>query len=178
MGESGTPRYADIERHHTATAYIVAQGRTLLIWHRNLGMWLPPGGHCELNEDPVSAAIREAREESGLEVEVVSLHPLIECAGPVVLPPPAVILLEDIVRPDQPYHQHIDHVFFTRACGAVDFEAPVPGGLARWLSREELLDPGLALANPEGVLVAVAEDVRLLGVQAIDVVSSREAVRA
>jgi ADP-ribose pyrophosphatase YjhB (NUDIX family) len=178
VAESGTPRYADIERHHTATAYVVAGERTLLIWHRNLGMWLPPGGHCELNEDPVSAAVREAREESGLDVEVVPLHPLIECSAPQVLPPPAVILLEDIIRPDQPYHQHIDHVFFTRARGEVDFEAPVPGGPARWLTRAELLDAGLALPNPEGTLVPVAEDVRLLGVQAIDVVSSREAVRA
>ena len=48
------------ERHFTATAYVVSGEKTLLIWHIGLRMWLPPGGHCEPNEDPVEAAVREA----------------------------------------------------------------------------------------------------------------------
>mgnify|MGYP001167457406 CR=1 FL=1 len=170
-------RMSDVERHHTATAYVVADGRTLLIWHRHLGMWLPPGGHCELNEDPVSAALREAREEAGLEVEVVPLHELISCTGPLVLPPPAVILVEDILRPDQPYHQHIDHVYFTRALGRVDFDAPVPGGPHFWVGMAELEGP-LALPAPDGLAHPVAEDVRLLGIEALKAVARWEERRA
>lgn len=171
-------RPVTVERHHTATAYVVAKGKTLLIWHRQLRMWLPPGGHCEANEDPVSTAIREVREETGLVVEVVPLRDLIRCDGPRVLPPPAVVLLEDIVRPDQPYHQHIDHVYFTRPLDAVDFRRAVPAGPHRWVTSEELAATDLRLPNDEGEAVAVADDVRLLGIEAIEAVMARESLRA
>ena len=156
-----------LERHHTSTAYVVAGDRTLLLWHRGLGMWLAPGGHAEANEDPVQAALREAREELGLEVEVIQPPDLLVVDEPEVVPPPAVILIEDIVRDDQPFHQHIDHVYFTRATEAVDYEAPIPHGLCRWVDRETLAN-AFSLAAPDGRLVPVAEDVRLLGVRALD----------
>lgn len=157
-----------IERHHTATAYVVSRGRTLLLWHEKLRMWLPPGGHCELNEDPVQAALREAHEESGLRVEIIPPADLVVCEGPMVLPPPAVILIEDIVRDDQPFHQHIDHVYYSRAVEPVDFDAAIPDGAAfAWVDVETLRAP-CSLPGPDGSPVAVAEDVRLLGVRAIE----------
>ncbi len=165
---TGQRPLAGIERHFTATAYVVARERTLLLWHHKLGMWLPPGGHCEPNEDPVEAACREALEESGLEVEVVAPPDLLVVAKPRVLAPPAVILVEDIVRADQPFHQHIDHVYYTRPVveETVDFEAPIPHGTHSWLGARELED-AFSLPAPDGTLVPVAEDVRLLGVRAI-----------
>ena len=167
-----------IERHFTATAYIVSQGRTLLLWHRKLGMWLPPGGHCEPNEDPVQAARREAEEESGLAVEIIAPRDLLVCVGPLVLPPPVVILVEDIVRADQPFHQHIDNVYFTRpVIEPVDFTAPIPAGVHRWVLREELAST-FSMESPDGTLVLVAEDVRKLGVRAIAAAADSEMSRA
>ena len=175
----GTPnrQAAGFERHHTATAYVVSEGRTLLLWHEKLRMWLPPGGHCEPNEDPVQAATREALEESGVAVEVVPPPDLVVCAGPLVLAPPAVILIEDIVRDDQPFHQHIDHVYYTRALHTVDFAAPIPHGIHRWVEAP-LLEEAFSLPSPDGTLVPVAEDVRLLGIRAIAAVAAREPSRA
>ena len=159
-----------LERHFTASAYIVTRRRTLLHWHRKLRMWLPPGGHCEPNEDPVQAAVREAEEESGLPVEVISAPGLLvlrDPGTPAVLPPPEVILIQDIRAAGQPLHQHIDHVYFTRPLGAVDFAAPIPGGAPhRWFTAAEL-DAAFSLPAPDGTLVAVAEDIRLLGIRAI-----------
>lgn len=163
----------DFERHHTATAYVVAGDRTLLLWHAKLGMWLPPGGHLEPNEDPVQGAIREALEESGLSVEVIAPRDLIAVEKPVVLPPPAVILVEDIVRADQPFHQHIDHVYFTRATADVDFEAAIPHGAHRWFTAEDLAQ-AFSLPAPDGTLVPVAEDVRLLGIRALAAAAALE----
>jgi len=166
VSEGGRP--ALVERHHTATAYVVTRGHTLLLWHPKLRMWLPPGGHCEINEDPVQAALREAEEEGGFAVEVISTVELIAVDRPQVLPPPAVILIEDIVRPDQPFHQHIDSVYYTAPANGrrVDLGAPIPHGPHRWATAGEL-GGAFALAAPDGTLVPVAEDVRLLGIRAI-----------
>ena len=157
---------AAFERHFTSTAYIVTGGRTLLLWQAKLRMWLPPGGHCEPNEDPVQAAVREAAEETGLFVEVIAPPDLLVCAGPAVLPPPAVILVEDIVQVDQPFHQHIDHIYFTRPQEEVDFDRTIPAGAHRWMRGADLRR-AFSLPAPDGTLVPVAEDVRLLGIRAI-----------
>jgi 8-oxo-dGTP pyrophosphatase MutT (NUDIX family) len=54
--------------HVTASAWIVDPGRTrvLLTHHRKLGKWLQLGGHLDADTDVRAAALREAREESGL----------------------------------------------------------------------------------------------------------------
>jgi len=52
----------------TASAYVVYKDKVLLRVHDKYGIWLPPGGHIELDEDPVQAAIREVKEESGLDI--------------------------------------------------------------------------------------------------------------
>lgn len=54
--------------HFTASLFIVdGGGRLLLHHHRRLARWLQMGGHIELDEEPAAAALREGREESGLE---------------------------------------------------------------------------------------------------------------
>jgi 8-oxo-dGTP pyrophosphatase MutT (NUDIX family) len=54
--------------HVTASAWIVdpARTRALLAHHRKLGKWLQLGGHADGDPDVRAAALREAREESGL----------------------------------------------------------------------------------------------------------------
>ena len=49
---------------------IVNGDAVLLRMHDKYDMWLPPGGHVELDEDFVEAAIREAKEETGLDVQL------------------------------------------------------------------------------------------------------------
>lgn len=56
------------EGHLTASAWVVdvARRRTLLTHHRKLDRWLQLGGHVDGDPDLAAAALREAREESGL----------------------------------------------------------------------------------------------------------------
>lgn len=59
-----------------AGALIVRNGKVLLV-RRTIepfrGYWDIPGGFCEADEHPAEAAIREVREETGLEVELTGL---------------------------------------------------------------------------------------------------------
>lgn len=53
--------------HITASCFIVDHaGRLLLHHHRRLNRWLQMGGHMEVDETPIAAALREGAEESGL----------------------------------------------------------------------------------------------------------------
>jgi len=61
--------------HLTGSAWIVnpSRRRTLLTLHRKLGKWLQLGGHADGESDLSVVAMRETREESGLEaVHLVS----------------------------------------------------------------------------------------------------------
>ena len=54
--------------HLTASALIVdpVADRVLLVLHNKVKRWLQTGGHVEPGEDLATAALREAREESGI----------------------------------------------------------------------------------------------------------------
>ena len=152
-------------RHFTATGFIVRRGRVALHWHPKVRAWLPPGGHVEPNEDPVEAVVREALEETGLRVEVVPTSPPLGLSYPEEVTPPFTIMVEDIHDPVEGFHKHIDMIYFCRPVGGSD-------GLAdgwRWVSRDTL-EAGSPLPNDGGHSEPPPEDVRVLGVRAIDFV--------
>ncbi len=101
-------------RHFTATTYIVNDGATALHEHGRLGIHLPPGGHIDRDELPHEAALREVREETGLEAELVADRADVETPNGRSLPEPAHQMLHDInVHPDGSVgHQHIDHLYY------------------------------------------------------------------
>ena len=61
--------------HITGSAIVVGSRGTVLLEHKRLGMWLQPGGHVDLGESPWDAALREAREETGLNVRFTEQPP-------------------------------------------------------------------------------------------------------
>lgn len=61
-----------MKKHFTATAFVIdSHRRALLLWHKRLKRWMPPGGHIDPNETPEDAAARECKEETGLDVEII-----------------------------------------------------------------------------------------------------------
>jgi len=92
---------------HERRAFSVAcypryQDRVLLIKHRRLGHWLPPGGEIEPGELPADAALRELREETGL---VGRLPPLSDIDGV----PPGLLGYEE--HPAGSKGTHLNFVF-------------------------------------------------------------------
>lgn len=55
--------------HVTGSAWLVDfyEKNFLLVFHRKVGLWLQCGGHAETETDPLEIALRETREESGIE---------------------------------------------------------------------------------------------------------------
>lgn len=55
---------------YTVEVFVVFNNKVLLRWHDKYNIWLSVGGHIELDEDPNEAAIREVKEEVGLDIEL------------------------------------------------------------------------------------------------------------
>ncbi len=146
-------------------------GATLLHWHRKVGLWLPPGGHIEPNEDPMQAARREALEETGIVVELLPTTSAFGYGAPPQLSPPATIMVEPIGSFDgEDAHRHIDMIYFARPASGER-----PDALAhtwQWVSRTQLEDD--APLTLSGVTAHISEDVRVLGMAAIDHVATFE----
>ena len=155
-----------MKRHFTATGFVVDGDRTLLLWHQRLGMWVPPGGHIDEDEDPVMAVLREVREETGLETEVITGDRTLPIDYPEQVQSPYTILVEDISGPGEP-HKHIDFIYFCRPLNG-GAEALACDTSACWVDEATLrANDGDALAAC-GIQGGLAEDVRLLALKAIE----------
>jgi ADP-ribose pyrophosphatase YjhB (NUDIX family) len=156
-----------VNRHFTCTGFLVQGDKTLLLWHPRLRMWVPPGGHLEPNEDPVTAVLREIREETGLTAEVLPLAQTFAFAYPGQVAPPFTILVEDSAEPGQ-RHQHIDLIYFCRPVDGPPKADPPPDTIVAWVDEETLrANRPVELAGC-GVSAPVSEDVRLLALTAIE----------
>lgn len=128
----------------TVAIFVVHDERVLLIHHRQLDKWLPLGGHIELDEDPEAAALREAREESGLEVELLGERPPTTSPGTRALIAPRFL---DIHRINDT-HEHIGMIYWARVKGGDLALAAAEHHDIRWCSLEELdqLKPSISTA--------------------------------
>lgn len=136
--------------HVTASAWIVdpARTRALLTHHRKLGKWLQLGGHVDGDRDVRRAALREAREESGLRslrfasdaIYDLDVHPI-----------PA--------RPGEPAHEHYDVRFAFEADPAEPFVVSAESKALAWVPLDALASYGA----DESVLRLARKTVLLTG---------------
>ncbi len=118
----------------TVAIFVVHDAKVLLILHRKLGKWLPLGGHIELDEDPEIAALREAKEESGLDVELLGERPPTTEPGTRALIAPRFL---DIHRISDT-HEHIGMIYWARPIAGDVTLATEEHHDIRWCSAEEL----------------------------------------
>jgi 8-oxo-dGTP pyrophosphatase MutT (NUDIX family) len=128
--------------HFTASAFVIDQAceRVCLVAHAKLGRLLQPGGHVEQGDATLeAAALREAREETALELD---FHP--------AAPRPFDLDIHRIPeRPGEPAHVHLDVRYLLVGSGdPCDGAAWYPIGEAGDGSVNRLAAKALRLGSP------------------------------
>lgn len=130
-----------MRKDFTATCYILQERKTLLMYHKKLKKWLPPGGHIDPNETPPDAARREAFEETGLLVEIIPQENItLSNWNAKTIERPYLCLLEEVpAHGTEPQHQHIDFIYIARPVGGEEKENVRESGGLKWYTKEEVL---------------------------------------
>jgi 8-oxo-dGTP pyrophosphatase MutT (NUDIX family) len=158
-------------RHFTATAFVLdSQGRTLLLWHKRLQRWMPPGGHVEPNEAPHETAKRECKEETGLTVDILGdvqedLFSDNSEEGKMI-PRPFFLLCEHIPacpERNEEAHEHMDFIYIARPVDESELlrRCEEESDDMRWFTKKEIekLDASTEIfANVKRYLVEVLGD--------------------
>lgn len=126
----------NLVREFLSTVFIVNKGKVLMTWNKKVNTWIPLGGHIDPNELPCSCAIREAKEESGLDIELVSPY---DNSKTTNLVQPVCVRL-DHIKED---HEHINLTYFGivkegELLKESDEQTPL-----KWFSKEELMKENL-----------------------------------
>lgn len=120
-----------IQRIMCVTTYVVNDDHEfLLMFHKKLNQWVPPGGKIENDETPGEAALRETLEETGLEVELIT-----NAQTPSNLPVPYGVQLNPIKRGEV---DHIDFIYFARSRGISIACDDSEATQARWFSLDQI----------------------------------------
>lgn len=115
--------------HITASCWIIDETgeHALLTHHRKLDRWLQLGGHVEDDHDILSAALREAREESGLDA-IQAVDETIFDVDAHTIP----------ARRQEPEHTHFDIRFLFQARRGDQLIISAESHDLRWFSISEL----------------------------------------
>lgn len=127
----------------SVSVFIVHDSKVLLIHHKKLNMWLPIGGHVELDEDPEETLFREVKEECGLAIEVLSTKPIIKSPGTKFLYAPNFLDIHNLPV----NHKHIALTYFAKSESDKFIHNKEEHNDIRWFSKEDLEKPEFNINN-------------------------------
>jgi 8-oxo-dGTP pyrophosphatase MutT (NUDIX family) len=115
--------------HITGSAWILnpSRSKVLMVYHAKLNKWLQPGGHADGDENIVQVALREAREETGLNTFTVIQNGIFDID---IHPIPQ--------RQSMPEHDHYDVRFLLEANDAEPLIRSEESHEVAWISIDDL----------------------------------------
>lgn len=118
----------------TVEVFVVYKDKVLLRKHDKYKKWLSVGGHIELNEDPNQAAIREVKEEIGLDITLYDKNKLLteDSDSYHELIPPVFLNRHKI----SDSHEHVTLTY----CAKTKTDQITSKEEVRWFSVQELDD--------------------------------------
>jgi len=130
------------ERHFTVSVYIFSteiKPKVLLLLHKKHRKWMQPGGHIEAFENPLEAAAREVREETGLDIEPYLKAPKNYSDNVLELQAPLSLQQQPIpAHGDDPAHYHIDLVYVIKIPHSLPSPLPDESDKVNWFSESQL----------------------------------------
>jgi len=120
---------AEMTRDFAVSIFAVKDNKVLLVKHKKLGFWLQPGGHIEPNETPDEAAVREFKEETGMDIklETEKFHRI------------QILKVHHVeIHPFSKEHEHIAFVYFTKVIGGELLMNKKESDDIRWFSEKDL----------------------------------------
>ena len=123
----------------TVSVFVVYKDKVLVRKHEKYHTWLAVGGHIELNEEANAAALREVKEEVGLDVKLIPPphwhdFPKIKRSETYTeLIPPFLLNIHNI----DDVHQHHD-MFFVAVSESDEVVPENKDDEWLWLTKEEL----------------------------------------
>lgn len=121
----------EVIREFISTVFIVDKNKVLLNLNKKCNIWVPVGGHIEKNELPCDSVIREAKEETGLDIQLVSPYDKSN-TGNLIQP---VHVHLDHIKED---HKHINLIYFAKIGGGEFREKSDDETPSKWFSLEDL----------------------------------------
>jgi 8-oxo-dGTP pyrophosphatase MutT (NUDIX family) len=121
----------------TSEVFIIYKNKVLLRKHDKIKIWLSVGGHIEHDEDPSEAAIREVKEEVGLDVELFQEedHSFLNSEDSRQVIKPLFVSRHRIT----PTHEHVTFIFFAKAnTDKLKLSDSEISEDIRWFSKEDL----------------------------------------
>ena len=131
-----------IEKHYTSSVLVVTESepkRILLVYHKKLNKWMPPGGHQESFENPYETAIREIKEETSIDISKYIPRPESVDDRAISLPIPLRIFEERIdAAGDKPEHFHIDMIYLVTVPYQVAVVQEAEASSIGWFTKQDI----------------------------------------
>lgn len=136
-----------MDKHFAVSGFVVNRENTkmLMVYHKKLNTWVIPGGHLEANELPHEGALREIREETGIDANVLdrgnTMYMFGESDKEHKLPTPYTTLYELIPgKGDSPAHVHIDLIYLCWADEKTPTKQEAEVNDVKWFTWKEILE--------------------------------------